>query len=372
MKLVTINRNNYEAFFLLYVDNELSVQEKKAVENFIVQNSDLAHELEMLQQATLGDNTIEFANKELLFKKEKGISLANYEEYFLLSADDELDEQQKNEVENFVLKHPQLQHEFTLLQQAKLEPEKIVFTGKKTLYRHKKKERRIIPALWMRMSAAAAIIGIIMTILVLNNKNDINNNKTVFNNSDKALKTASQKIDKPLAQKPVTQKPVDSSFLPTDIKNNVKNTIIVSIKRTKIHSAKNKEIKADKEVYADEARIGIKQKIIVKSDSFPIAKTTTDEQASAAAKPIQTKPFTNASNADISKNDITPGIAMAKQSFAKDQPVLASHAVYLETDNDEEEKTVYIGSAEINKNKLKGLFKKASGFFNKKIRRNED
>ena len=166
-KFVTINRHNYEEFFLLYADNELNAQEKKAVEIFIAQNVDLAQELEMLQQATLCDDNIHFTNKELLFKKEKGISLLNYEEYFLLSADNELNEQQKTDVENFVLKHPQLQNEFTLLQQTKSEPEKIVFTGKKSLYRYEKKEWRITPAAWMRMSAAAAIIGIIITTFVV-------------------------------------------------------------------------------------------------------------------------------------------------------------------------------------------------------------
>jgi hypothetical protein len=34
--------------------------------------------------------------------------------------------------------------------------------------------------------------------------------------------------------------------------------------------------------------------------------------------------------------------------------------------DDEEEKSFFIGSAEINKNKLKGLFKKAAGIFGKK------
>ena len=44
----TINRNNYEEFFLLYADNELDAETKLAVENFVQQNTDLAVELEML------------------------------------------------------------------------------------------------------------------------------------------------------------------------------------------------------------------------------------------------------------------------------------------------------------------------------------
>lgn len=371
---MTINRHNYEEFFLLYVDNELTVLEKKAVENFVIQNAGLAHELEMLQQATLSNNTIEFADKELLFKQEKGISLANYEEYFLLSADDELNEQQKNEVENFVLKHPQLQNEFTLLQQTKSEPEKIVFARKKTLFRHEKKEWKITPAVWMRMSAAAAIIGIVITTFVIN-RNENNNNSAILANIQKKQETASEKNDKPLVQKPVTEKPVDSLFIRKNIKNNWKNTPVASVKHVKVHSVKNKEIKSDKESFAaDETKTNLKQKAIIKSDSLPIAKTTISESKNAVAKQIKVKPSTGNNDPDVTKNHPgkTNDIALAKQIIAREQPVLASHAVYLETDNDEEDKTVYIGSAEINKNKLKGLFKKASVFFNKKIRRNDD
>ena len=46
-----INRHNYETFFLLYIDNELSVTEKKTVDEFVDANPDLQEELIMLQQS---------------------------------------------------------------------------------------------------------------------------------------------------------------------------------------------------------------------------------------------------------------------------------------------------------------------------------
>ena len=50
---MNINRHNYESYFLLYVDNELSVQEIDALNLFIEDNADLKNELEILQQSIL-------------------------------------------------------------------------------------------------------------------------------------------------------------------------------------------------------------------------------------------------------------------------------------------------------------------------------
>ena len=67
---MTINRNNYEEFFLLYVDNELSAQDKIAVDVFLKENPDLQEEMLMLQQSILLPDTFVFADKGNLLKPE--------------------------------------------------------------------------------------------------------------------------------------------------------------------------------------------------------------------------------------------------------------------------------------------------------------
>ena len=46
-----INKNNYEEFFLLYADNELSKTERKVVEIFVQENPDLKEEFSMWKLA---------------------------------------------------------------------------------------------------------------------------------------------------------------------------------------------------------------------------------------------------------------------------------------------------------------------------------
>jgi hypothetical protein len=68
---MNINRNNYENFFLLYLDRELNQTDKLAVEKFLSENSDLQKEFTLLQQTILIPEQITFEPKELLFHKEE-------------------------------------------------------------------------------------------------------------------------------------------------------------------------------------------------------------------------------------------------------------------------------------------------------------
>src|SRR4051794_15360995 len=111
-----INRHNYEEFFLMYVDDELSAQQRADVELFVQQNPDLKKEFDMLLQTKLpADEEIVFAHKTNLLNIKDSIGIDNYQEYFLLYIDNELNENGRKAVEKFVLQQPQLQDEFTLL-----------------------------------------------------------------------------------------------------------------------------------------------------------------------------------------------------------------------------------------------------------------
>jgi len=71
---MVINRNNYEEFFLLYVDGELSAGDRIAVEKFVSANPDLLEELNLLKETVLvADNSITFEHKEELYKEEKKV-----------------------------------------------------------------------------------------------------------------------------------------------------------------------------------------------------------------------------------------------------------------------------------------------------------
>jgi flagellar biosynthesis protein FliP len=73
MKILTITTNNYESFFLLYVDNELTELEKQEVESFVKSNPALSVEFVALKQTKLHPEQIIYANKHFLYKQEEEV-----------------------------------------------------------------------------------------------------------------------------------------------------------------------------------------------------------------------------------------------------------------------------------------------------------
>jgi hypothetical protein len=151
---MNINRNNYEEFFLLYIDNELSVQDRNAVEQFVAQHTDLQQELQMLQETILPTPDFSYEDKDLLMKPDPVM-----QQQLLLLLDDELAGDAKSNIESLISSNKAVADEWQLLQQTKLlPPESIIFKDKASLYR-RSSPAAIINMRWMRAAAAALLIG---------------------------------------------------------------------------------------------------------------------------------------------------------------------------------------------------------------------
>jgi hypothetical protein len=152
----TIHLGNYEEFFILYMDNELSDQQMKLVDEFLDAHPDLKAEFQMLMSTKLPLEEFSFDKTGLMAKNMK---LSSVDEELLLYIDNELaaDKKKTIELELGSNKDYRLQHQ--LLLQTKLDPlEKIVYPNKKELYR--RNERVVSIKVWMRVAAAVVVIAV--------------------------------------------------------------------------------------------------------------------------------------------------------------------------------------------------------------------
>jgi hypothetical protein len=150
-----ISRHNYEEFFLLYVDKELSAADRKVVEVFVQENPDLQMELSLLQQTIVNADDIVLHKKDWLYMEE---DISALQENLLLYADDELSTTDKNTVESLLNTNASAKSEWNILQQTKLQPDMaVVFADKELLYR--KEGGRVVGFKWWRAAAAAVLLG---------------------------------------------------------------------------------------------------------------------------------------------------------------------------------------------------------------------
>lgn len=166
---MVLNRHNYEEFFLLYIDNELSATERNAVEVFVEQNADLKEELAMLQQTVFNADTVVFKNKNTLLKED----ITALQQNLLLYLDNELTEADTLKMQQLLTTDTAANKEFTVLQQTQLKvDDTIVFADKKILYR--KEQGKVVGFIWLRVAAAMLLgFGTWGVIKVLNISNKV-------------------------------------------------------------------------------------------------------------------------------------------------------------------------------------------------------
>ncbi|CAN5384857.1 hypothetical protein BH10BAC2_BH10BAC2_49360 [soil metagenome] len=352
-----IARHNYEEYFLMYVDNELTAGERAEVELFAQQNPDLAAELDILMQTKLTtDDTLVFGNKKGLLQNTDTININNYEEQFLLYIDRELDATENRSVEKFVLQHPQFQDEFTLLKQAVLEPEAVIFEDKESLLREE--ERRVIP-MFLRFAAAAAIIGIAVLVWWMKDNSTITPQIAVQQNIDSATNNIAvvpeEKTEKILPETTASEQPDED-----------KNKVTVSV------TAQTVQQKKDKALVNDQQKSTIKQDaavvpLVAQNDNTIAAYNSDATHDNDITKEILSSIDKNTS-ASITEEEsdqhyIDNALRYAKNTDASNSKY-TKNALYKELNTDEEESnSLYLGSMQINKNKVRGFMKKVGGLF---------
>lgn len=357
--MASINLYNYETYFLRYIDGELSEIEVEEMGQFIANNPDLADELCVLQETKLPlDETIVFSPKSALLKHATAeISLKNYETYFLLYIDDELSIQQKASVELFVLQHPVLQESFLLLLQTKLKPDWEVFSNKEILYHKMEKSRPLVLMHWISISVAASLIGFVVMFWVLDPKNNVKESVTFTAVNRTIYKKAGKKIaTKIIVENKHSQQKNSTAILAEkkQINQSISKKLVGGIQ---IHQQDN----AVKDLAVQTAFEKVENLL---NNSIP-STNIIDENSLQHDNTLNT--------VRIAEEDFPNKINIAQNAAAEDEVQAERNrpAVYKEL-TIEDDKGFYIGALELNKDIIRGFFRKAENIFRLKNKSEED
>jgi hypothetical protein len=346
---MNITRHNYEEYFILYMDNELSSDDRRMVEAFIQTNPDLKDELGILLQYKLEpDTTIIYSGKEELLKlagigihEDAAVSLTDYEEWLVLYTDNELSPAQKIQVENFVAANPAAKKDLELLQKSRLQPDRaIVFANKKMLYR--KEERvRALPPRWWRYAAAAVLLLAtgLASVIIINNKSNGSKQDEIAKDNNKEIapvKPAETNTTNPVASVkkdiiPVSNIPVPGNTIKEEPLSNIQLVVnplrpknktgvleqnIPLVERTSIQ--KNEPVTAQQSIKTNNLPQPLNNPYINKISNDAIAKVDVPAEIKQSPNALTNSIVTNTTtppsgliNASIKENVIDPDTNLA-------------------------------------------------------------
>ena len=332
-----INQHNYEHYFLMYIDNELSEEERAAVNDFIMQYPNYANKLETLQQLKISPATLIYENKFSLYK------LSEQDEQCIAYLENEMTNEEKASFENKLSANITLQSTVKQWQATFITPPTTIEIDpnfKNSLY---KKSAQIKP-LWAtvtfkRWASVAAILVVVIGYNLFNAENkqekpsftNINGVKTELN------KTAVIEINKG-----------------TDINATKKSIALNKIKKETLLPIVNTNAQAQNEN--------------ANSNLNSLSNTSFDAPNNDAAIVIVPKASidtkaTNETTAlpmEIRPTSISNVIEEAKNNF---EAITPTQVQYSNIDTDEEDRIINIANLEIDGAKFRELSRKITTLF---------
>ncbi len=147
---MNINRNNYEIFFLDYHEGNLTPAMVEELLIFVENSPDLKEEFESFEEIIIPvDESVKFDLKKSLkktsFINTENINEENYEKFFIAFFENDLNENEKEELLDFIKKNPYLKSEFDFFGKTHLKAnEEIIYKNKSLLKKYPFFSRKVI------------------------------------------------------------------------------------------------------------------------------------------------------------------------------------------------------------------------------------
>lgn len=338
---MNINRHNYEEYFLLYVDRELTAAERTMVEAFVAANPDLKAELELLEQATFSiDAQLDSEFKAQLLKP---VTADITEEQLLLFVDDELTASETAKVKESIASDTVLQNELRWLQRSKLTADTtVVFPDKSLLYKETQPARVFYMSTAVRRwSAAAAVVLMLGTGWWLMNKQS----------GSESVAVQQTEVTKPVVKEDAAVTNPAQAQLQSVQQAAVNNNTVAETKQAvenKLPIVTVKEKNQQAAIVKNQQPTTVEPKQQVQA---PVQQNSTASPDAVAANETRTeKKSDNTSN--------NPNTSSVQQQTSTTQPQ-ATYAAYTNNDEEGDDDNSLLNEDRQRSSGLKGLLKKA-------------
>jgi hypothetical protein len=171
-----INRENYEKFFVEYLDGSLDQEGEQLVLSFLQENPDLKAELEVATSfGKLQPHFVEYKDKSLLKRREHEYESSGIlQEQMIAMIEGELDAGKKIMLQNYLSSDTTASKDFGVFQKTILVPDRrIVYPGKNHL-----KRQTVIP-MFMKVAAIAALLVLFLFVYDFNSPRRIDVRKPI-------------------------------------------------------------------------------------------------------------------------------------------------------------------------------------------------
>jgi len=198
---MNINRNNYELFFIDYLDGNLTDHDILILEDFLLINPDLREELEGTEKIRLTPENMLFKGKFFLKKPDLSlpVNVNNFEDFCVAENELDLSTEQRKGLSDFIRLYPEHLGTVKLFSKLHLLPEKnIIFFQKNKL----KKRVALLPRqLFIPVLSVAAAIALMVVIYFQND--EIFNNLPIVSANLPARLSSKAEIEKTKESQPI-------------------------------------------------------------------------------------------------------------------------------------------------------------------------
>jgi hypothetical protein len=162
-----ISLDNYEEFFLDYLDGRLDSEQLSELSLFLNLHAELKHKLCIPENTILKPDMHVYQHKSLIKKLgfEATIDESNFENFCIAYYEHNLSEEKEKQLISYCSYHPDKQKDFDVIQSLSLKPDVFSYKHKNTLYR-RPSQKRSFTVIALRYASLAASVAVLLAVYI--------------------------------------------------------------------------------------------------------------------------------------------------------------------------------------------------------------